>query len=50
MTVNADVVIDVFNSVIECLSTLLETSVGGWIGGFIILIFVLSCFLELRKI
>lgn len=38
--VNADVVIDVFNSCIDCLSSILSTSVGAWIGGSIIILLV----------
>lgn len=35
--VNANVVIDVFNSCIDGLSSLLDTSVGAWVGGFLVL-------------
>lgn len=50
MTIDADVVIDVFESVIKCLSLLLDTDVGGWIGGCIILLFILGFFREMAKI
>lgn len=39
--IDADIVIDVFNSVIDCLSSLLNTSVGGWIGACIILCYII---------
>lgn len=50
MTINADVVIDVFESTIRCLSAILDTDVGGWIGGCIILLFILGFFREMTKI
>lgn len=50
MTVNADVVIDVFNSCIDCLSSILGTTVGAWIGGCIILMFVFRVIKYLQTI
>lgn len=50
MTIDADIVIDVFNSVIDCLSSILNTEMGGWIGGCIILLFILKFFREMQKI
>lgn len=50
MTINADVVIDVFESTIRCLSAILDTDVGGWIGGCIILMFILGFFRDMTKI
>ena len=49
MTVNADVVIDVFNSAISCLSSLLDTDVGGWIGGCVVLCFIIKFFRQLTN-
>ena len=48
--IDADVVIDVFNSCIDCLSSMLNTSVGAWIGGCIILLFILRFFKALQNI
>lgn len=42
--VNADVVIDVFESAITCLSTLLGTDVGAWLGGILVLLGVFRIF------
>lgn len=50
MIVSADVVIDVFESAIRCLSSLLDTDVGGWIGGCIILMFIIGFFREITNI
>lgn len=48
--IDADIVIDVFESCIRCLSSLLDTEVGGWIGGCIVLLFIIGFFRELAKI
>ena len=48
--IDADIVIDVFNSCIDCLSSLLSTSVGAWIGGCIILCFVFKIIKDLQNI
>lgn len=48
--IDADVVIDVFDSCIYCLSVLLDTSVGAWIGGCFVLLFIFSIFNHLKNI
>lgn len=48
--INANIVIDVFNSAIYCLSVLLDTTVGGWIGGMLILIAVVRLIKGLQKL
>lgn len=48
--IDADIVIDVFDSCIRCLSSLLDTEVGGWIGGCIIVCFIIGFFREMSKI
>lgn len=48
--VNPDSVISVFNGAIECLSTLLDTDVGSWIGGCIIVLGVIKVIRALTKI
>lgn len=50
MTIDADIVIDVFESAVRCLSSLLDTEVGGWIGGCIIVLFIIGFFREMSKI
>lgn len=50
MTIDADIVIDVFESAVRCLSSLLDTEVGGWIGGCIIVMFIIGFFREMSKI
>lgn len=48
--INADVVIDVFNGAIDCLSSLLSTDVGAWIGGCIIICFVFKIISSFQRI
>lgn len=48
--IDASVVTDVFESAVNCLSTLLSTSVGGWIGGCVVLIFILRFFKQFTNI
>lgn len=48
--IDADIVIDVFDSCVRCLSSLLDTEVGGWIGGCIIVCFIIGFFREMSKI
>lgn len=48
--VNADVVIDVFESAISCLTSLLSTDVGAWLGGILVLLGVIRIFKALQNI
>lgn len=48
--IDANVVIDVFNSCIYNLSQLLNTDVGGWIGGCFVLLAVVRLIKALQKI
>lgn len=48
--INADIVIDLFNSAIDCLSSLLNTEVGAWFGGCLILIAVVRLIKEFQRI
>ena len=48
--VNANVVIDIFNSCIDGISSLLNTSVGAWIGGFLIVGLVFKTIHALQNI
>lgn len=47
---NADVVIDIFDSCIRNLSVLLDTSVGGWIGGCLVLLALVRLICALKRI
>lgn len=50
MLINADTVIDVFESCIDCFSSLLNTDVGAWIGGCIVLLAVVRLIKSLQRI